>query len=269
MSNFAIIAGGGKLPILINKFLLKNGHNVFIIGIKNNFNHTKYKFTDFEEVKIGSISRILSILKKKNIKNIIFSGSIKRPSFRDISLDFEAIKLIKSTQIDKLGDNQLFIKISNYFAKKGFNFVEWYKYCPELFTNEDSLTIHKPSKSANSNLNKGLNIFKYFGKLDIGQSIIIQNNIILGLESIEGTDNLIKRCFTYKRKGDKGILLKLKKINQDLRFDLPTIGLNTIKLLKKYDYEGIFIEKKYCLILDKDKVINFANKNKIFIKTLS
>ena len=269
MSNFAIIAGGGKLPILINKFLLKNGHNVFIIGIKNNFNHTKYKFTNFEEVKIGSISKILSILKKKNIKNIIFSGSIKRPSFRDISLDFEAIKLIKSTQIDKLGDNQLFIKISNYFSKKGFNFVEWYKYCPELFTNKDSLTIHKPSKSANSNLNKGLNIFKYFGKLDIGQSIIIQNNIVLGLESIEGTDNLIKRCFTYKRKGDKGILLKLKKINQDLRFDLQTIGLNTIKLLKKYDYEGIFIEKKYCLILDKDKVINFANKNKIFIKTLS
>ena len=63
MSNFAIIAGGGKLPILINKFLLKNGHNVFIIGIKNNFNHKKYKFTNFEEVKIGSISKILSILK--------------------------------------------------------------------------------------------------------------------------------------------------------------------------------------------------------------
>ena len=70
-------------------------------------------------------------------------------------------------------------------------------------------------------------------------------------------------------KDSENCLLKLKKINQDLRFDLPTIGLNTIKLLKKYDYEGIFIEKKYCLILDKDKVINFANKNKIFIKTLS
>ena len=62
--------------------------------------------------------------------------------------------------------------------------------------------------------------------------------------------------------------MKLKKINQDLRFDLPTIGLNTIKLLKKYNYEGIFIQKKYCLILDKEKTINYANENNIFISAL-
>ena len=76
---------------------------------------------------------------------------------------------------------------------------------------------------------------------------------------------LIKRCANYKRKGENGILLKLIKYKQDKRLDLPTIGIKTIKLLKKYNYEGIFIQKKYCIIIEKDKVIKFANKNNIFI----
>ena len=111
--------------------------------------------------------------------------------------------------------------------------------------------------------------FKKFGRLDIGQSLIMQNNLVLGLEAAEGTDNLLKRCFKYKKKGEKGIIIKLKKFNQDLRFDLPTIGLNTIKLIKKYDYEGIFIQKKYCLIIDKENVIKFANNNNIFISSIN
>ena len=97
----------------------------------------------------------------------------------------------------------------------------------------------------------------------------VKNKLILGLEAAEGTDNLIKRCSRYKKSKEKGIIIKLKKYNQDLKFDLPTIGLNTIKLIIKYNYEGIFIQKKYCLILDKQKVIDFANKNNIFIAGIS
>ena len=90
-----------------------------------------------------------------------------------------------------------------------------------------------------------MKIFNLFGKIDVAQSMIIQNIIILGLEAIEGTNNLIKRCHKYKRNGDKGILLKLKKFNQDERFDLPTIGIETLRLIKKYNYEWIFIEKNF------------------------
>ena len=81
------------------------------------------------------------------------------------------------------------------------------------------------------NLKKGLEIFRTLGKIDLSQSIIIQNNIVLGIEAAEGTDELIKRCYKYKKKGDKGVLLKFSKYNQDERFDVPVIGLKTFKLL--------------------------------------
>ena len=95
----------------------------------------------------------------------------------------------------------------------------------------------------------------------------MQNQIILGLEAVEGTDRLIIRCNELKKKGDKGILVKFSKYNQSKILDIPTIGEQTILLLKKNNYEGIFIEKNNCLIIDKTKTIDLANQNKIFIST--
>ena len=113
-----------------------------------------------------------------------------------------------------------------------------------------------------------LPVYIRIGKSDIGQSLIIQNQLVLGVESIEGTDELIKRTYSYKKKGDKGILLKLSKYWQHTELDLPTIGLETLMQIKKYDYEGLYIEKNICIILDKAKVINFCNENNLFLSTV-
>ena len=114
-----------------------------------------------------------------------------------------------------------------------------------------------------------MSIFKSFGEFDVGQSMIIQNQIVLGLEAIEGTDNLMTRCKDYKKSGDKGILVKFAKYNQSNILDIPTIGEKTIKLLKECDYEGIFLEKDSCLIIDKEKTVDLANQYKVFISTCS
>ena len=193
---------------------------------------------------------------------------MKRPSIKDLGFDIETIKLAKILLLEKKGDNNLLITIKNYLQKKGFSFFNWKKYCPELFSIEKNLNSIKPSKSANDNLKKAMIIYRYFNKLDVGQSIIIQNQLVLGLEAIEGTDKLIKRCHNYKRKGDRGILVKFAKKNQSSLIDIPLIGLETLIIIKKFNYEGIFLEKNKCLILDKKKVIDYANKNKIFISSV-
>ena len=99
--------------------------------------------------------------------------------------------------------------------------------------------------------------------------MIIQNEIILGLESVEGTDELIKRCFNYKKKGDKGILIKLSKYNQSNLLDIPTIGLETMKLLNEFDYEGVFLELNRCLIINKIEVIKYSDLNNLFITSVN
>ena len=268
MNKIGLISGDGNLPLYIGKSLTKKNFEVTYLLLNSIKNKKIYEKEKHILINVLSIKKIINILKKNDLQKVIFAGSLKRPSIKDLSFDFETIKLAKALLLEKKGDNNLLITIKNYLQKKGFSFFNWKKYCPELFSIEKNLNSIKPSKSANDNLKKAMIIYRYFNKLDVGQSIIIQNQLVLGLEAIEGTDKLIKRCHNYKRKGDRGILVKFAKKNQSSLIDIPLIGLETLIIIKKFNYEGIFLEKNKCLILDKKKVIDYANKNKIFISSV-
>ena len=268
MNKVGIICGDGNLPLYIGNSLSKKKFDVTFLLLNSIKNKKPYKNKNIFLLSALSASQIIKILKKNNIKYIIFAGSLKRPSLMDLGYDFETIKLAKDLLLEKKGDNNLLIALKKYFEKKGFSFLNWTKYCNDLFSNEDNLTIFKPSKISLENLSKAKSIYRNFKNIDVGQSIIIQNKIVLGIEAIEGTDQLIKRCSKYKRKGDGGILLKFTKEKQSNLIDIPLIGLQTIKNLKKYNYDGIFLEKNKCLIINKKKVIKYANVNKIFITSV-
>ena len=265
MSKVGIIAGGGKLPILIGENLIKSGRSIVFFCIEAYAKKNDYiKYTNIF-IKIKSLSKILKLLKVQGIKKVIMAGYIKRPSLKDIHFDYKTIKFIKEYALQPKGDDKLLLTIVKFFEKEGFNFIDWKKECKDLFVKEDNLSKKIPNKISLENLYKGLKVFKILGKIDLTQSMIIQNSVVLGVEAAEGTDELIKRCSKYKKKGDKGVLLKFSKFNQDSRFDVPVIGLKTLKLLKKYNYEGIFVEKEKSIILDKDKVIKYCNNNSLFI----
>ncbi len=267
MSKIGIIAGDGNLPIYIGKSLLNKNYDITFISLnnKNNKFYSDYKIIDID---ILSINKILKALDDNNIKNIIFAGSIKRPSIKELGFDIQTFLLAKNLFLEKKGDNNLLVSLKKYFESKGYSFFNWTKYCKELFSNEINLTKYKPSRKAILNFNKAKSVYKIYKKLDIGQAIIVQSQLVLGLEAIEGTDQLIQRCSEYKRKGDNGILLKFSKHNQSHLIDIPLIGLNTIMNIKKYNYEGIYLQKNKCLILDKKKIIDYANNNKLFISSV-
>jgi len=268
MDNIAILAGSGKLPLCIGKNLIKKNYNILFIGLKNFANSETYNNYKYLEISITSFKEILYELKKNNINKIIMVGRINRPSISEIKFDIITLKLIKDFYLESKGDDKLLTTISSLFLKNGFPLFDWTLHCPELFENKDLLTKKKPNKNSFLNLQKGLDIFNLIGKADIGQSLVIQNKIILGIEAAEGTDELLKRCSNYKKKGDKGLLLKLSKYKQSTYLDLPTIGIETLINIYNYDYEGIFIEKDKCIIIDKEEVVDFCDKNKIFISTI-
>ena len=267
MSKIGIISGGGKLPVLIGNNLIEKNYEVIFFVIKDTFDHQIYSNLNTIEIKLNSIKKIFNKLKEQKIKKIILAGNIIRPSLKDINFDYETLNFAKKLLLSKKGDNELLISITKLFKDKGFEYLDWKIYCSELFSNEKNLTIIKPSKEANLNLDKALKVFKNYGQLDIGQSIVIQNEIVLGLEAAEGTDNLISRCSDLKKNGDKGVLFKASKYNQSNILDIPTVGKETLNLLIQNDYEGIFIEKNKCIIIDKKETINLANKNNLFIST--
>ena len=228
-----------------------------------------YEGSNYEniEITIDSFSKILNLLKEKNIDQIVMAGNIIRPSLNEINFDFNTLGLIKDFILEPKGDDHLLRSIAKFFKNKGYPLFNWKELCNDLFASEDNLTTLKPSNYANKNKEKALNIFKKIGEADIGQSLVVQNQLVIGIECFEGTDELIKRCDNYKKLGDKKILIKLSKYNQHSILDVPTIGIQTLKNLKKYNYEGLFIEKNHCIILEKDKSINFCNDNNLFLST--
>ncbi len=268
MNKIGIISGDGNLPLYIGKSLIQKKFDVTYFLLNSIKKKSLYSKEKHINIDIISIKKIIDKLKKNNIKNVIFAGSIKRPSIKDLGFDLATIKLAKNLLLEKKGDNYLLVSIKNYLEDNGFEFFNWTKFCSEIFSTEKNLSSILPSNKAINNLNKAKKIYQNFKEIDVGQSIIVQNQLVLGLEAIEGTDNLIERCHKYKRKGDKGILLKFTKKNQSNLIDIPLIGLDTIKNIKKYNYEGIFLEKNKCLIIEKEKVKNFANKNNIFVSSV-
>ena len=268
MHKIGLISGDGDLPIYIGKNLIKKNFDVTFFLLNSVKNKSIYKNEKYLDIDILSVKKIINTLNKNNIKKIIFAGGIRRPSIKDLGFDIETIKIAKELLLEKKGDNNLLISIKKYLEKNGFSFFNWKKYCPELFSVDEFLSNIKPSKYAYKNLFKAKSIYKSFKNIDVGQSMIIQNQLVLGLEAIEGTDNLIERCSHHKRKGDKGILFKFSKKNQSNLIDIPLIGLKTIQNIKKFNYEGIFLEKNKCLIIDKDNVVNYAKRNKIFISSV-
>ena len=269
MDRIGIISGGGELPINIGKSLLKKNYQICFFYIKGYSDKAKYNNFENIEITIDSFSKILSLLKEKNINQIIMAGSIIRPSLNEINFDFNTLGLIKDFILEPQGDDHLLRSIAKFFKNKGYPLFNWKELCNDLFASEDTLTTLKPSNYANRNKDKALNIFKKIGEADIGQSLVVQNQLVIGIECFEGTDELIKRCDNYKKSGDKKILIKLSKYNQHSILDVPTIGIQTLKNLKKYNYEGLFIEKNNCIILEKDKSIDFCNNNNLFLATIN
>jgi len=267
MNNIGIIAGGGMLPIAIGSSLIKKKFRVFFFVIEEFFNKKNYKDLDVTIINLKSAKKIIQALKVKNIDRVIMAGNINRPSLTDLSFDLQTLKLAKNLLLNKTGDDSLLVSIKKYFMENGFDYFNWKKYCPELFANKENLTIAKPTHKAKKNLYKALSIFRSFGEIDVGQSMIIQNQIVLGLEAAEGTDNLITRCKDYKKSGDRGVLVKFSKYNQSNILDIPTIGEKTVQLLKDCNYEGMYLEKDCCLIIDKEKTLDLANQYKVFIST--
>lgn len=268
MTKIGILSGGGKLPLIIGESLIHLKYDVVFFCIENFCNIENYKKFSNELITINSLGDIIHKLNNHKIEKIIMVGHVTRPSIKDIKFDLKTLKLIKFFALDSKGDDKLLSTISIFFENNGFPIFDWKKECKDFFINEKFLTLIKPSKEALRNKEKGLNTYKLIGKADVAQSLIIQNKIILGVEAAEGTDELIKRCFNYKKKGDKGVLLKLSKYNQDTNLDIPVIGLETIKNLQKYDYEGVFLENNKCLIIDKETVVKFCNSNNIFLASV-
>jgi DUF1009 family protein len=256
-----LIFGETDFPKYIYK-KIKKKKNYLIIDLtkKKIFKKDKNSYS----VSVGEFGKIISILKANNCKKILFAGKVLKPNFSKIRLDLKGIYYIsRIIKKSKLGDAALLKEIINIFKNEKIKTVSSTTYTPELNLSKGNYSKHRPDKKDFLNINIALKALNKTNQYSHIQGAISRDNHVI-LEKHEGTGKMFKKIKKLKNV-NKGVLVKFPKKKQDLRVDLPTVGLNTLKQCKSVGLKGIVLKHKRNIFLDKKKAISFANKNKMFI----
>ena len=262
-----IIAGGGCLPRLLIEHCRKIGRDYFVLAIENNADKAVFSpDIPHQWVRIGQAGTGFKLFAEQGVEEVVMIGTIHRPSLADLVPDLRTAAFFAKIGLKSLGDDGILRALIKEIEAENMRVVGIHEVLPDLLVKEGLLTKAKPDKQALADIERGIEIALELGRLDVGQSVIVQQGLVLGVEGIEGTDELIKRCGTYKRKGNGGVLVKLRKPQQDMRIDLPTIGTKTIEQLHNAGMKGIAVHCGNALIVNEQEVIDLANKYGIFIK---
>ena len=257
-----LIFGETDFPKYILK-KIKKKHKYLIIDLTSKKIFKKDK--NSHSVSIGQFGKILSILKSKNCKKVLFAGKVVKPNLKSLKLDLKGIfympKIIKSS---KLGDAAILKQIINILKKEKIQTVSSNKYTPELSLSKGNYTLIKPNIFDKKDIRCGEKALKKSGNFSFVQGAICRNNKIIAFEGSGGTQKMIKKV-KKTSKVPNGILIKLPKKRQDVRVDLPTIGLDTLKQCKIAGLKGIVLKHKLNIFLNKNQSIKYANRNKMFI----
>jgi len=257
-----LFLGEKKLPIEILKKLKKNKIKYFIIDLTKNNKFKKDKNSYF--ISIGKFGKILKLIKSKKCKKVIFAGNISKPKISSLKLDLKGIYYIpRIIKAFKLGDAAILKELIKILAEHKIKVIKLNFFNPELTLSSGNYTKIKPSKLEFSDIKKGINYLNKLNAHNHTQGIILRNGNVVAKETSKGTKKMLQTL--KKTKNCNSMLIKFPKKKQDLRADLPTIGLDTLKDCKKANIKGIVLKPNENIILDKKKCLNFANKNKMFI----
>ena len=257
-SRIGLISGKGKFPIILAQEAKRRGMKVVAIALKEETNAELEKYVDkIYWISIGEMKKGLDILVKEELKEVFMVGKVEKSLlFKNIPRDGMVSNLIKFAT-DKL-DNTLLKAVANKLAELNIKLLDSTILIRPLLPQKGILTEREPTQEEMDDINFGQRIAKSIAALYIGQTVIVKDKAVLAVESIEGTDQTIKRAGIYCKRGM--VMVKVSWHNQDMRLDVPTIGPDTIKLLKEANATAIAIEAQKTVILDIEESINIANR---------
>ena len=257
-----LFLGEKKLPLEILKNLKKKKIKYFIIDLSKNNKFKKDKNSYF--INIGKFGKILELIKSKKCKKVLFAGNIIKPKISKLKLDLKGIYYIpRIIKASKLGDAAILKELINILSENKIKVIKLNTYNPELTLNKGCYTKLKPSVVDRLTIKKGIQILRKSNSFNHVQALVINDQKIISLEKRKGTKDMLKSIKNNNLQNK--LLLKLPKTKQDLRVDLPTIGLDTLKDCKKANIKGIVVKAGQNIFLDKNEGLKFANKNNIFV----
>lgn len=261
-----IIAGGGAIPRDLINFCKENKCDYFVIAIEGNADRDLIDETiPHAWIRIGQAGTGFKKLAEEKVEEVVMIGTIKRPTLKDLVPDMRTTAFFAKVGMKSLGDDGILRALVKEIESEGMVVRGIHEVLPELLIKKGILGKVKPSKQAKEDIRRAVEVATELGRLDVGQAVIVQQGLVLGVEGIEGTGELIRRCGEYKRKGEGGVLVKVRKPQQDMRVDLPTIGDKTVQAAYDSGLSGICLHSGNGLIVNEKETIKLADKLGIFV----
>ncbi len=261
-----ILAGGGALPRRVAEAALAAGRTVFLVAFEGQAESDMVSGFPHVWVRLGAAGRTIAELKKAGVTDLVMAGPVRRPTIAELGLDWRGMQLF--ARIGKraaLGDDGLLSAVAAELEQEGFHLLGADQVLSSGTAQAGILGRHIPDADETRDVDWGVHVARALGVLDIGQAVVVQQGIVLGVEAIEGTDALLSRVSALRRAGPGGVLVKIAKPQQDRRVDLPTIGPNTVALAAAAGLRGIAVEAAGTILLDRAQTIAAADEAGLFL----
>lgn len=264
-SRLGIVAGGGGLPRQLVEYCRAAGRDVFVLALERAAEPDTVRDVPHAWCRLGAAARGLALLRENDVSELVLAGGIQRPSLAALRPDWRAARLFARLGYRALGDDSLLSAVVGELEQEGFRVIAADQLLDGALAPAGPLGKFRPDEQAAADIADGLRIARALGALDIGQAVVVQQGLVLGVEAIEGTDALLRRCAALRREGPGGVLVKVQKPGQETRADRPTIGPRTVQLAVETGLRGIAIEADATIILDRDEAICAADRAGLFV----
>jgi DUF1009 family protein len=260
-----IVAGCGALPRRLVESCRAAGRDVFVLALEGAAEPATVRDAPHAWCRIGAAATGLALLRENNVTELVLAGGIRRPSLATLRPDWRAAKLFARVGYRALGDDGLLSAVVGELEQEGFRVVGPEQLLDRALVPEGAMGRLRPDSEAAADIERGLRVAQALGALDVGQAVVVQQGLVLGVEAIEGTDELLRRCAGLRREGPGGVLVKVEKPGQERRADLPTIGPRTVALAAETGLRGIAVEAGATIVLDREEVVRAADRAGLFV----
>lgn len=261
-----LIAGQGRLPVVTAQGIRAAGHRVVCVGLRDQFDPELPSLCDeFSQAGIIRLGRWISLLRKWGASQAVMVGRVRKARmYEPMRLvrqmpDWRAAKLWYGVLRHDKRNDALLGAVANELLREGIELIDTTRYIPDHMASEGVMTRRAPTQNEQADVQFGLPIVLRMGDLDVGQSIAVKEREVIAVEAIEGTDKMIRRAGELCRNGS-WVLIKTAKPRQDMRFDVPTVGLATIENLKACGGSCLAVEAGKVILLDRPALLAAADK---------
>ncbi len=271
-SPIGVIAGGGAMPFAVAESLAARGIAPVLFALRGACDPVRVEKFRHRWISVGQLGRATRLFREEGCRDLIFIGSLMRPSLLEIRLDVKTLRLLGNVvRAFRGGDDHLLSGVGRILEQDGFRMVGIKDVAPDLLMPQGCITRATPDDSAAADIERGRAVLAALGPFDIGQAVVVIDGHVVAVEDIEGTDALLARVARLRGERriraatGRGVLVKAPKSGQDLRFDLPTIGPRTVAGAAAAGLAGIAVAAGNTITAEPQAMIEAADAGRLFV----